>query len=169
MSEFEIIYGNGRGKTSNAMGKLFLELIEGKDACVIQFLKTGKECGECNFFQENFPILWFTLGKKTFFNPKKNKHEYQRLIRNGLEQIAIDLKDRNIDIFILDELGIALSYDLISFKDVEFLINKAIKKAIITGRNMPEIVIKKAEKSLRIEEEKHPYQKGILARKGIDF
>jgi len=70
---------------------------------------------------------------------------------------------------LLDELGMALSLGLISWNEVIPIINFTNEEVIITGRLVPSALIQKADIIIKIKEVKHPYQRNILARKGVDY
>ena len=116
MPILEVIYGTGRGKTTNAVGKLFKELGMDKRIVIIQFLKTGKDCGECNYFKQEKRIKWFYFGTEDFYIPGKEKEGIQELLKTGIYEVLNYLKQNFCEILILDEVGIALYYDLIEWK-----------------------------------------------------
>ena len=81
------------------------------------------------------------------------------------------LKDENIDILILDEICNAIYFDLITEKEVLALIEnkRDDQELIMTGRNAPKSLIKKADLVSEMKMIKHPYQKGINSRRGIEY
>ncbi|MHA1828953.1 MAG: cob(I)yrinic acid a,c-diamide adenosyltransferase [Candidatus Heimdallarchaeaceae archaeon] len=168
MVQIEIIRGTGRGKTTNAVGKIIKSLIDNKKVTVIQFLKTGKECGECKYITEKFNVNWFTIGKETFFIPQKNENEFREFIKEQLSIVKDSIKDTESDVLILDELGFALYYNLIQIEDIYSLIEKINEKIIITGR-LASRAFKDVDLDLVIKEIAHPFQQGISARKGVDY
>ena len=66
MIVLETIHGTGRGKTTNAIGRIFSAFMKKKKIFVIQFLKSGKECGECSFFNAFAETKWFSIGKVVY-------------------------------------------------------------------------------------------------------
>lgn len=171
MREIICIYGNGRGKTTNAIGRLMLELSNNKKALVIQFLKTGKNCGECNFFQNIPSVNWICIGKNQFYDPNYNYEEFHQLIQKALESIKSEINQQKPDLLLLDELGIILHFNLINLKDLYPLLECLPRhaKIILTGRKMPEELKKRAKTLVFVEEKKHPFQEKIIARKGYDY
>ncbi|MHA1344804.1 MAG: cob(I)yrinic acid a,c-diamide adenosyltransferase [Candidatus Heimdallarchaeaceae archaeon] len=168
MTSLTAIYGDGRGKTSAAIGYLYRKVTEEKTIIVAQFLKTGRNCGECNFF-EVFPnIMWYCFGKKEFYQ-EKNKKEFQKTIETGFQQLKEVVINEKADVLILDEVGIALFFGLIGWEEIENLFQFVKEEVIITGRKIPEIAFRDANISIYVKEIKHPYNVGIQARKGIDF
>jgi cob(I)alamin adenosyltransferase len=168
MTSLTVIYGNGRGKTSSAIGYLYRKMTEEKNIIVAQFLKTGKNCGECNFF-ESFPnVTWYCFGKKGFYH-KDNKKEFQEVIEAGYQQLREEVLNGGVDILILDEVGIALFYDLIKWEEIKDLFQFVKEELIITGRKIPDVALQNANNSIFVKEIKHPYNVGIQARQGIDY
>ncbi|MHA1201732.1 MAG: cob(I)yrinic acid a,c-diamide adenosyltransferase [Candidatus Heimdallarchaeaceae archaeon] len=168
MTSLTVIFGNGRGKTSSAIGFLYRKITEERKIIVVQFLKTGKNCGECNFF-ESFPnVMWYCFGKKEFYH-KENKKEFQEIIEAGYQQLREEVINGGFDILILDEVGIALFYDLIKWEEMKDLFQFVKEEVIITGRKVPDIVLENASTSILVKEIKHPYNVGIQARQGIDY
>ena len=169
MVKFTAIYGTGKGKTTNSLGFIYSQSLLNKKITVAQFLKTGKNCGECTFFEEKEKIKWFYYGKDEFFTKKSNKREFKKLIRKGIRELHGYLKNNAIDILLLDELGIVLSFNLAKWRYIQRFSKYINEEIIITGRELPLDIRKKSEKVICIKEKKHPYNIGIKARKGIDF
>ena len=168
MTSLTVIYGDGRGKTSATIGYLYRKSTEEKTIIVAQFLKTGKNCGECNFF-ESFPnVMWYCFGKKEFYH-EENKKEFLEIIETGYQQLKDDVIKRRVDVLILDEVGIALFFNLIKWEEIEDLFQFVKEEVIITGRKIPDIALQNASTSIFVKEIKHPYNIGIQARQGIDY
>lgn len=166
----ETIYGTGRGKTTNAIGRIFSAYMKKKKIFVIQFLKSGKECGECLFFNAFAENKWFSIGEEgVFYDLRKENKELKLFIRRELAKIIESLRLESIDVLLLDELGIVLFYNLIDWEMVVPIFEYVKEKVIITGRKIPIWLLEKSVKSLEIREIKHPYAMGIKARQGIDF
>ena len=168
MTSLTVIYGDGRGKTSSAIGYLYRKITKEKNIIVAQFLKTGKNCGECNFF-ESFPnVMWFCFGKKEFYH-EENRKEFQEIIEVGYQQLKETIIHGKVDVLILDEVGIALFFNLIDWREIEDLFQFVKEEVIITGRKIPDIALLDANTSIYVKEIKHPYKTGIQARQGIDY
>lgn len=169
MVKITFIVGEGKGKTTTSIGYIFQKQREGKSILVAQFLKTGKNCGECNFFKDKDNVRWFTFGKDRFYQSKDQKEEYIALINNGISVLEKELKKAQVEILLLDEAGIALSFGLISWDQLKGIFPYVSDEIILTGRKFPEGLKSKADTIIDVKEIKHPYTKGIEARKGIDF
>ncbi len=169
MVKLTLITGEGRGKTSTALGHIYLERQKEKEILVAQFLKTGKNCGECKFLEKDNKIRWFCFGKEEFYHSEKQQEEYRDILNEGVEELKSELMKSKTDILLLDELGLALAYDLVKWEDLSVIINRVKEEVIITGRKIPEEIKDKADKIINIDEIKHPFSRGITARRGIDY
>ncbi len=169
MVKITLITGNGKGKTSTAIGHVYLEQNKGKEIVIAQFLKTGNNCGECNFINRFYKTRWFNFGKKEFYVSDTQLEEFRDIVGRGITKLTDELNNVRTDILLLDELGIALSYNLVKWEDLLSITEAVNEEIIITGRKTPEIIKNKIDEIIQIEEIKHPYNDGIVARKGIDY
>lgn len=169
MVKITLITGEGKGKTTLSIGSIFQKQREGKSILVAQFLKTGVNCGECTYFENKENIRWFTFGKEEFFHSKAQKEEYTVIMNNGINILEKTLEKTNVDVLLLDEVGIALHFELLSWNQLEGIFHYATEEIILTGRKFPEEIKSKVDTIIEIGEIKHPYAKGLEARMGIDF
>jgi len=169
MVKLTMIYGDGKGKTTKCLGHIYLDAAQNKEIVVVQFLKTGENCGECIFFKELGISRWFFLGKEEFFTSKSNRRDFERMIVTGIQDLEESLRKSNPDILLLDELGLVLHFKLAKWKQIQDLLRYVKEEVIITGRRIPPNIREKSDILIRIDEKKHPYNRGIEAREGIDF
>ncbi|MHA2308002.1 MAG: cob(I)yrinic acid a,c-diamide adenosyltransferase [Candidatus Heimdallarchaeaceae archaeon] len=169
MVRLTIIYGEGKGKTTYSLGHIYFQSLLNKEIIVAQFLKTGNNCGECYFFKEYDTIEWFCLGKEEFFTKTSNRRDFRNSIKIGIQKLKDSLEFNKRNILLLDELGVALFFKLVRWKEIQILFKFITEEIIITGRKIPQKIRKKADNLIYVDEKKHPYSKGIEARKGIDF
>lgn len=160
--------GNGKGKTTAALGLSLRAVCAGKTVYFGQFIK-GMDYSElkCTDYLPNFTIEQH--GRDCFiFNDPTD--EDIRIARNGLKKIEEILKDGIHDIVVLDELNIALYYKLFSVEDVLKVLESRNKdkEIIITGRYAPNEIIEIADLVTEMKEIKHYYTQGVEARKGIE-
>jgi len=163
--------GDGKGKTTAAIGLGIRAIGAGKKVLMIQFLKDGKS-SEIGFLQKyalNFKIKSF--GSNEFILNKKGSKKDFELCKNAMQAWEQAMQSHMFDVIILDELNIAIDFELVAEKQVIDLLKKkpGDLEIIITGRNASDTIIKKADLVTRMEEVKHYYEKGISARKGIEF
>jgi cob(I)alamin adenosyltransferase len=169
MVKLTMIYGDGKGKTTKSLGHIYFEAIQNKEIVVAQFLKTGKNCGECIFFKKFEKISWFFLGKEEFFTDRSNRKDFEKSISSGIQDLEGFLERSNPNVLLLDELGMALFFDLVKWDKIWKLCKFVKEDIIVTGRKIPQNIRENADILVCIEEKKHPYNKGIKAREGIEF
>ncbi|MBZ2174445.1 cob(I)yrinic acid a,c-diamide adenosyltransferase [Schnuerera sp. xch1] len=161
--------GNGKGKTTAALGLALRAICAGKKVFVGQFIK-GMEYSElkCVDYLPNLKIEQF--GRDCFIY-KEPEDEDIALAKAGLAKCRNILKEGNYDVVILDELNIAIHYNL-------FIVEEAVKvikekapdvEVIITGRYADKEIIQLADLVTEMKEIKHYYNNGVKARKGIEF
>ncbi|MEJ6950415.1 cob(I)yrinic acid a,c-diamide adenosyltransferase [Natronospora cellulosivora (SeqCode)] len=163
-----IYTGNGKGKTTAALGLSLRAVCAGKKVYVGQFVKGMKysETKSENFLP-NFEMHQF--GRNCFIYNEPEQEDIDSA-RKGLEICKEILTEGKYDVVVLDELNIALYYKLLDVEEViEMLKNKARSvEVIITGRYAPEKLIEIADLVTEMKEIKHYYQKGVKARDGIE-
>lgn len=164
-----IYTGDGKGKTTAALGLSIRGVCAGKKVFFGQFIK-GMEYSElkCVDFVPNLEIKQFGRGCFIYEEPVE---EDFKAAKKGLEEFEQILKEGKYDIVVMDELGIALYYKLFTVQEVIDIIKnrKENIEVIITGRNVPEELIAMADLVTEMKEIKHYYTEGVEARKGIEF
>ena len=166
----QVYTGDGKGKTTAAVGQAIRACGQGARVFMIQFMK-GREYGElkCAKNIDNFEIEQY--GRDEFVdksNPAQIDKEYAQ---RGLEKAWHIVKDAKHDLLILDEINVAVDFGLIPLEDVLNLLEEKSDKmeVILTGRNAPKELMDIAQLVTIMQEKKHPYQQGIEMRKGIDY
>ncbi len=166
-----IYTGNGKGKTTASLGLATRFLGHNKKVCVIQFMKKNVEYGEITFF-ENIPnIDIFQFGTPDFVDKKNpNKIDLEEAVK-GFDKAKEVIISKKYDLVILDELNVALDFELISLEEVLPFIkeHKDDLEIVITGRYASEELIEIADLVTNMEEIKHYYQKDIFAREGTEY
>lgn len=161
--------GDGKGKTTAALGLSIRAVCAGKRVFFGQFIK-GMDYSEleCTRFIANLEIKQF--GRGCFIYDEPVEEDY-KAARQGLEELKQILSEGKYDIVVMDELNIALYYKLFTVDEVIHIINnrKENVEVIITGRNAPEEIIEIADLVTEMKEIKHYYTQGVEARKGIEF
>ncbi len=172
----EVYIGSGKGKTTACLGLALRASGWGKKVYIAQFLKDSNiRSGEVQalkkvksikierFFDQVHPMF---LRKDSF-----DKNKTMISVNNSLEKLRGYIIDKKYDIFILDEILNVLSMKLVSSKIIEELINISDEKVelVFTGRKCPQRILAKADYVSLIDEVKHPYSKGVLAREGIEY
>lgn len=165
-----VVTGNGKGKTTAALGTAFRSLGHGHRVCVVQFLKGQGQYGERLMAERLENLDWFICGKGFVFT-KENIDEDREVARQGFalaeEKIASDL----YDLIILDELTYLPLYDFLPVERIVAALRAKPERlsVIITGRGADQQLLDLADTVSVIESKKHAYEQGIKAQKGIEF
>lgn len=162
--------GPGKGKTTAALGLGIRAAGAGMKVHMVQFMK-GRRYSEIDTIEyiKNFTISQH--GRDEFVSKEKPDQIDIDLAQKGFKFTKEIVNNGNYDVIILDELNVAVDYNLISLKDVINLLEKKPEKLelILTGRNAHPEIVRNADLVTEMLEIKHPYQQGVTGRKGIDF
>ncbi len=163
--------GNGKGKTTAALGVVFRAWGRGMRVRVFQFLKhTGSRFGESRA-AEKLGIPWSALGDG-FTWLSKDLERTAALAREQWEHVQAAIRDDEHDVIVLDEFTYPLHYGWIPVEDVLAVLREkpAMLHVIITGRNAPDALVDFADLVTEMREVKHPYkEQGIRAQPGLEF
>lgn len=165
-----IYCGDGKGKTTAAMGLVVRAAGNGLKVLILQFLKNGKT-GELTSFEklEHVTVIRGKGGMK--FTCHMNEEEKAETLRVHTENLLKVIEQaENYDLVILDEAVGACGCGLLDKQMLlQFLDNKPEKlEVVLTGRNPAQELLDRADYISEIKKIRHPYDKGILARKGIE-
>jgi len=167
----QIYTGNGKGKTTAALGAALRAVGNGLKVIMIQFMKGQITYGELEAARllSNFTIEQY--GRPDFVNPENIDPEDIQLAREGLERAKQVVKNHEFDMVILDEINIAVSFGLIKAVEIIDLIKNIPEdmELILTGRYMPDEFAEYADLISDVREVKHHFQKSTPPRKGIEF
>jgi cob(I)alamin adenosyltransferase len=162
--------GNGKGKTTAAIGLGIRAAGAGFHVLMIQFMK-GRRYSELDGLQsiKNFSVVQF--GRDEFVSKEKPEQVDIDYAQRGLVSAQEAIQKNIYDLIILDEITVAVDYKLIPLQDVLQMIQQKPDRLelVLTGRYASPELIKQADLVSEILEIKHPYQKGITSRKGIDW
>jgi cob(I)alamin adenosyltransferase len=162
--------GPGKGKTTAALGLGLRAIGAGLKVHMLQFMK-GRRYSEIDAI-ENIPNFTISQHGRDEFVSKDNPQQIDiDLAKEGFEEAKKIVNNGKHDMVILDEINVAVDYNLISVDDVLNLIDKKPEKLelILTGRYAHPEILKIAHLVTEMLEIKHPYQHGMQSRKGIDF
>lgn len=171
-----IVYtGNGKGKTTAALGLALRAIGWGKRVLIIQFLKK-QVSGEVKLLKtqhlkRKIPIQIEQYGTKDFVNPKRLKPIDYKEANKALASAMLHVTSSMFDMVILDEINVAVKFGLIKIEDVLQIIKDKPKKLdlVLTGRWACPEIIKQADLVTEFTEVSHPFKKGEKAHKGIDY
>lgn len=185
----EVYTGDGKGKTTAAIGLAIRAIGAGKKVCIIQFMKSLAYSEQQVL--KNLPgITLITLGKPYFIakegmltdeeikawgdklvvypagHPPK---DYRNMVLKGIDD-AVKAVSGSYDVVILDEYNMACWYELATDADTKRILSarKENVELVFTGRNAPEAVLDAADLITEMKKVRHYYDKGIMGRKGIE-
>lgn len=161
--------GDGKGKTTAAVGSTIRAIGNGFKVLFVQFIKENLS-GEISILQK-FPELIDIYRCSTGFIYKEPKEYQKEKIKICLEELKIKIKNGKYDMIVLDELAVAISLSLISKDETEEFLSLIDKNTeiIITGRGAPQWLIDKADLVTEMRNVKHYFEKGISAQRGIEY
>ncbi len=167
----QVYTGNGKGKTTAALGLALRAVGRELMVCVIQFMKGGGPYGEQMAAEKLAPYLTIIqTGRKGWARKGHPTCEDIEMARKALSFADEALSGNVYDLVILDEINNAVHYGLISVDDVLALIRRRpdTVELVLTGRNAHEKVIEAADLVTEMREIKHYFKKGVPARTGIE-
>jgi cob(I)alamin adenosyltransferase len=162
--------GPGKGKTTSAIGLGVRAAGAGLKVHMLQFMK-GRRYSELDSIENINNFTFSQHGRDEFVNKKNPEKIDIDLAAEGFKKAKELIESNEYDMIILDEINVALDYNLIDLLDVLNMIeNKPDKlELVLTGRYANPEIVKYADYVTEMLEIKHPYQKGVEARKGVDF
>jgi len=180
-----ILTGNGKGKTTSAIGMGLRAVGAGKKVFMIQFLKDGSSA-ENKVIKKIKKFQIRSFGRKGFFLPASTLQRCPRLKKIGVKPLSkkdFELaeagfklvkkisRDKACDLLILDEMNLAVHFGLIPKREFLNFLKENKKKLdiVLTGRYCPKDFFSIADLVTEFKEKKHYYRKGVKAKKGIEF
>jgi cob(I)alamin adenosyltransferase len=174
--------GAGKGKTTAALGLALRAAGHGLRTYIGQFMK-GQDYGElaaAGMLVDARGRALVTIerfGQPTFIHISADgqhstaTEEDHRMAREGLNAVRRAMQSGEYDLVVMDEINVALYFKLLSVEDVLQVIDARPPEVelVLTGRRVPPEILERADYVTEMCELKHPYQRGIMARKGIEF
>ena len=165
-------YGNGKGKTTAAMGLALRAMGSGLRVLIVQFLKNGTSSEVAMLRQMGARVL--ALESLYCFTIGMTDEELAACAAEhnlNLETAAAVAAEGGCDLLVLDEIGDALELNLVSRERLTALLSGRAPQVevVMTGHKPDEMLQDHADYVTRMEKQKHPYERGIIARKGIEF
>ncbi len=189
-----IFTGNGKGKTTAALGQAIRAVGEGKRVLMVQFIKGPWKSGEDNIKvilnevkdlgdpsvvtlpQDDkrgfFKLVKMGKGFVGIMGDKLPREEHEKAAEEALDYARKEIESGNWDIVILDEINNAISLNLISKNKALELIDFSKDKLehfILTGRDAPQELIERADLVTEMKDIKHPYDKGVKGKRGLEY
>lgn len=170
-----IVYtGKGKGKTTAALGMVLRAVGYSHKICMIQFIKGSWNYGEMHSskkLEPDFELIAAGKGFVGIIDDKSPRDEHEKIAREAISLSREKISSGKYDLVVLDEINYAVRLNLISIEDVLELIKIRHNRTslVFTGNYASQELIEKADLVTEMTEIKHPFQKGIKAKKGIDF
>lgn len=166
--------GNGKGKTTAAIGQIVRALGHNLRVCVIQLFKDDSFYGEQNILRNLEGLDFFSFAKvHPSFNANLRLDDTLKQCLEALGKVReITIEDKKYDLVVLEEFNIALRDKLIDTDIFLKLIKELSSKKlniVITGRGAPQELLDMADLVTEMKEIKHPYNKGVQTQKGIEY
>ncbi len=162
--------GKGKGKSSAAFGVVIRALGWGQKVAVVQFIKGKWKTGERRFFEERDLVTWHTMGEGFTWDTQDRERDIAAATA-AFDKACDMMASGDYDLVVLDEINIALRYEYLSVERViEGLNGRSDKTSVfLTGRDAPQELRDYADLVTEMTEEKHPFQAGIKAQRGVDY
>ncbi|MDD5111923.1 MAG: cob(I)yrinic acid a,c-diamide adenosyltransferase [Candidatus Altiarchaeota archaeon] len=181
-----IYTGNGKGKTTAALGLAIRALSHGFTVCMIQFMKGGRHIGELKLAEKypNFSVRQFgkecpfsekmKIGathcgncRSCFFTPNESREKAAEAMKEAVKAAT----SGGFDMVILDEINVVLDKKIVGLDDAVRLIQtkNPDTELVLTGRSAPKELYKYADYVSEISEVKHPMNRGIVGRRGVEY
>lgn len=163
-----LYWGDGKGKTTAAMGLALRALGNGKRVVIVQFLKGGKS-GEIPLLEQLGAVVYRGKGGQKFvFQMNETEKAAARAVQNQNLTAALA---QPADVLILDEAGSAWELDMVDQALLRHAVleRPAAQECVLTAHAAPDWMLEAADYVTEMKCRRHPYQKGIAARPGIEY
>lgn len=168
-----VFTGNGKGKTTAALGMAMRAWGQGMKVLILQFIKGGWKYGELKAAEQLGPSFTMQQMGEGFIRDagEEGLEAHRVAAQKALEQGRRAIQEGAYDMIVLDEINYAITYGLVELADVLELIRQKPPglHLVLTGRNAADEVVELADLVTEMREIKHPFAAGIPAQKGIEF
>lgn len=165
--------GNGKGKTTAALGMALRAWGQGMKVLILQFIKGGWKYGELKAAEKLGPYFEIRQMGEGFIKGADDRSldEHRHAAQQALEAAGTEIASGRYDLIILDEVLYAIHYGLLGLENVLDLLGQKPGNLhlVLTGRNAPPEIIERADLVTEMCEVKHPFTRGIAAQKGIEY
>ncbi|MDG6225674.1 MAG: cob(I)yrinic acid a,c-diamide adenosyltransferase [Candidatus Thermoplasmatota archaeon] len=166
----QLYTGNGKGKTTAAVGLGVRASGAGLKVAMIQFMK-GRRYSEIDAIERLRGFEVFQHGRDEFVNKGDPERIDIDLARGGMERAREAIGSGEYDLVILDEINVAIDFGLVDLDDVLRMLDSrpAHVEIVLTGRYAPKELMEMADLVTEMREIRHFYNSGVEARKGIEY
>ena len=162
--------GDGKGKSTAAFGTAMRAIARGWRVAVVQFLKSGEwSVGEEKIGRQ-IGIDWFALGDG-FTWDSENMDQSEAIAREAWSVAAEKIGSADYELIVLDEITYPINWGWVELEEVVSVLGQRPDKVnvVVTGRDAPRELIEIADTVTEMKKVKHAYDKGVMARRGIDY
>jgi cob(I)alamin adenosyltransferase len=170
-----IVYtGNGKGKTTAALGMALRAIGYDHKVCMLQFIKGSWHYGEMDSskkLEPNFELIAVGKGFVGILDDNSPREEHEKYAAEAVRICREKIFSEKYDVIILDEVNYAINLGLIDVQEIIKIIKEKPSDLdlVLTGRDVKEEIVELADLVTEMKEIKHPFKSGIKAKKGIDF
>ena len=170
-----IVYtGNGKGKTTAALGMALRAIGYDHKVCMLQFIKGSWHYGEMDSskkLEPNFELIAVGKGFVGILDDNSPREEHEKYAAEAVRICREKIFSEKYDVIILDEVNYAITLGLIYVQEIINIIKllPSDLDLVLTGRDVKEEIVELADLVTEMKEIKHPFKSGIKAKKGIDF
>ena len=170
-----IVYtGNGKGKTTAALGLAMRAVGYDHKVCMLQFIKGSWHYGEMDSskkLEPNFELIAIGKGFVGILDDNSPREEHEKYAAEALRICREKINSGKYNVVILDEVNYAINLGLINVEEIIKIIKEKPSSLdlVLTGRYAKEEIIELADLVTEMKEIKHPFKSGIKAKEGIDF
>jgi cob(I)alamin adenosyltransferase len=167
----QIFTGDGKGKTSAALGAVLRALGNGLRVYFVFFMKGDYPYGERNILSQLPNIKVASFGGRSFVDPANVKPEDKEQARQALAAAREAMLSGNYDMVVLDEVNVAVAWKLVELDEVIKLLKDKPPNVelVLTGRKADAKLVQLADLVTEMLKIKHPYDEGVAARRGIEY
>ena len=170
-----IVYtGNGKGKTTAALGMALRAIGYDHKVCMLQFIKGSWHYGEMDSskkLEPNFELIAIGKGFVGILDDNSPREEHEKYAAEALRICREKINSGKYNVVILDEVNYAINLGLIDVQEIIKIIKEKPSNLdlVLTGRDVKDEIVELADLVTEMKEIKHPFKSGIKAKKGIDF
>ncbi len=167
----QIFTGDGKGKTSAAIGAVIRALGHGWKVYIACFMKGDYPYGERSILSQLANVTLESFGSDEFIDPANIKPEEKEQAQKALAAARQAMLSGNYDLVVLDEVNIAVAFGLLEVDEVLKLLDEKPEdvELILTGRRADSRLVQSADLVTEMLKIKHPYDEGVAARGGVEY
>jgi cob(I)alamin adenosyltransferase len=167
----QVFTGDGKGKTSAAIGAVIRALGHGLKVYIVFFMKGDYPYSERNILSQLPNVTMESFGSRGFTDPANIRPEEKEQAKQALAAAREAMLSGGYDLVVLDEVNLAVAWNLVELDEVLRLIEDKPQgvELILTGRRADSRLVKSADLVTEMLNIKHPYDEGVAARGGIEY